>query len=205
MRRFKSARGLLHEPPGARSADRAPLHPVPISPPRGRGPDARGRVAHHAASRARAHAPSAGTTPATAVPLLTRPAPVADPVPVSALLPPLLLLLWSGAVATLVTSFVLAPLLGEPHGAIALAPQHPRLGQAALLGLLVLPLLFGAAFAIIHEANLLTGLALGSLHAAALAARSVRSGGQDLLRDNRNRLLLCLAYGALLGFTYVTP
>lgn len=140
-----------------------------------------------------------------APPALTIAAPEADPHPVSTLLPPALLLLWSGAAATLVAALVLAPLLGESAGAIALAPRRASLPQALLLGLLVLPLLYGMLLSLIGEANLVTGAILGSMHAALLALRSVRLGGRDLLRENTNRLLLCIAYGALLGFTYVTP
>jgi hypothetical protein len=123
---------------------------------------------------------------------------------VSTLLPAALLLLWSGAAATLVASLVLAPLLGESAGALAVAPR-PSQPQAMLFGLLVLPLLYGVVLSLIHEANLVTGAILGSVHAAVLALRSVRYGGRDLLRENTNRCLLCIAYGALLGFTYVTP
>lgn len=123
----------------------------------------------------------------------------------SALLPPALLLLWSGIAATLLAAFVIAPMLGESAAALGWSTTAPTRGQGLLFGLLLLPVIYLIAFSLMHEANLINGALLGALHAVALGVRSHRHGGTELLRENGNRLILCIAYGALLGFAYVTP
>jgi hypothetical protein len=124
---------------------------------------------------------------------------------VSALLPPALLLLWSGLAATLLSGLVLAPLLGESTAGLGLAPTRARLPAALLLGLLVLPVFYALGFLLLRNANLITGALLGILHALVLAARSLVQGGGPLLRQNGRRLVLCIVYGALLGFAYTMP
>lgn len=123
----------------------------------------------------------------------------------SALLPPTLLLLWSGLAATLLASLVLAPLAGVSAASLSPAPTQPRLPSALLLGTFVLPFLYAIGFGLLSEANLLTGALLGVVHAGLLGARSFLTGGRDLLRRNGRRMLLWVAYGALLGFAYTVP
>lgn len=123
----------------------------------------------------------------------------------SALLPPTLLLLWSGLAATLFASLVLAPLAGVAAASLSPAPAQPRLLTALLLGTFVLPFLYAIGFGLLSEASLLTGALLGVVHSALLGARSFLTGGRDMLRRNGRRMLLWVAYGTLLGFAYTVP
>ena len=123
----------------------------------------------------------------------------------SALLAPALLLFWSGIAATAFTGLVAAPLLGTRLADLALAPRRPATGRALALGLAGYPLAYGLAFAAAGTASLATGTLFGTAHAALLALLSLRHGGRSLLRANGARLLLCVLYGAMLGFAFVTP
>ena len=143
--------------------------------------------------------------PAATASLLTVPRPGDDPLPMSALLPPLLLLLWSGLAATLVTTLVLAPLFGVSAAALSPAPARPRVLSALLAGTLALPLVYALGFALLREASLLTGTLLGGVLALGLVGRSVAAGGRELLRENGRRGLIWVAYGTLLGFVHTIP
>jgi hypothetical protein len=123
----------------------------------------------------------------------------------TAFLPAALLLAWSAIAATAATAFVAAPLLGHSPSALALSPTRPRTGRALLLGLLGYPLVYALGFAVLGEANLLTGTLLGLGHALIVALTLLRNGGSMLLRENATRLLLFVGYGAVLGFAFLVP
>jgi hypothetical protein len=123
----------------------------------------------------------------------------------SALLLTALLLLWSGIAATAVTGLVAAPFFGEKPAAIALNGQPQASGGALLLGLAVYPLCYALGFATLGEASLATGALLGTAHAAVLGLLALRRGGRKRLHATRARMLLCVLYGAMLGFAFVTP
>lgn len=123
----------------------------------------------------------------------------------SALLPAALLLFWSGIAATAVTGLVAAPLIGERFASLAPPTRRPREGRAIWLGLAIYPLCYALGFALLREANLLTGAVLGLAHATVFGLLAVRLGGRQALRDNATRLLLCVIYGVVLGFAFVAP
>lgn len=120
-------------------------------------------------------------------------------------LPAALLLAWSAIAATAVTSLVAAPLLGQPAAALGLAPRHPSTARTILLGLVGYPIIYALGFAVLGEANIITGTLLGAGHALIVAIVLLRHGGSFLLRDSLTRLPLFVIYGALLGFAFLIP
>lgn len=120
-------------------------------------------------------------------------------------IPPALLLFWSAIAATALTGLVAAPLVGERFASIALAPRAPVAGRALWQGLVAYPLAYALGFKALGEANLITGLLLGSMHAALLALLAFRSGGRELVRASVTRMLLLVVYGGVLGFAFVMP
>jgi hypothetical protein len=114
------------------------------------------------------------------------------------------LLLWSALAATLICVWMLGVLMPEA-GARALAPRAGRAprAQALLLGVLVYPLFYALAFQLLREANLLVGAGLGVGHALLLAVIALPN--QVPAPAAVQRALAVIAYGALLGFVYVTP
>lgn len=138
------------------------------------------------------------------MPLTLRPR--ADESPgVPAQLPAWPLLFWSGLVATVICVWMLGALVPDA-GARALAPFARRAAplQALVLGVLVYPILYAVPFQLLHRATLPTGALLGLLHALLLfAPRSARTA------TDRPALLwragTVVLYGAILGFTYLTP
>jgi hypothetical protein len=123
----------------------------------------------------------------------------------SSLIPPALLLFWSGIAATALTGLVAAPLVGERFASIALSPRVPVSGRALWQGLIAYPAAYALGFMALGEANLLTGVVLGAMHAALLALLALRTGGRELVRASVTRMLLLVAYGGVLGFAFVTP
>jgi len=122
----------------------------------------------------------------------------------STLLPPVLLLCWSGIAATTLTGLVAAPLLGEPFASFALGPRRPSTAGALWLGLALYPLAYALGFAALGKATIITGAVLGLAHAAVLAILALRLGGRALVAASTRRMLLCVCYGAVLGFAVVT-
>ena len=123
----------------------------------------------------------------------------------SALLPALLLLCWSGIAATAITGFIAAPLLGQPFAGLALSARTTSTARALWHGAVLYPLAYGLGFAALGQATVITGAALGTLHAALLALLTLRRGGGQLLRASLPRMLLFAIYGSVLGFAFVTP
>lgn len=116
-------------------------------------------------------------------------------------MPAWLLLAWSGLAAALVSACVRA-LLAFPREGSAFR----RLVGATVLGLFVLPVVYGFAFEAIGRADLMTGALLGLLHGLIEAAVLFRSATPA----NRRRaiaqgLLGGLSYGVAIGFLYLVP
>ena len=123
------------------------------------------------------------------------------------LTPSWLLLVWTGLAATLAIAAIFAPLFGSrgPRGSVYFFRPRafPDFLLLALLGILVYPLVYGFIFDSIHVASAFSGAVTGALHGVALVAISA-------IRRRRPEmpgitLLLYVAYGAVLGFFYVTP
>lgn len=114
------------------------------------------------------------------------------------------LLLWSGLAATVITVWILGVLM-PAAGAHALAPQARRMPglQAFALGVFVYPLAYAIPFQLLHNANLVTGAVLGIAHALLLALTGTPE--RPDLHAAGQRAASVILYGALLGFTYVTP
>jgi hypothetical protein len=117
-----------------------------------------------------------------------------------------LLLIWTGLAATIFAAAVVAPLAArETRGSLLfMRPASVTdLLLLAVLGIIVYPAVYGTILDALHSASILTGAALGLAHALVLllTARVQRIGSTAV----RTLFLTHVAYGAVLGFLYVTP
>lgn len=128
---------------------------------------------------------------------------VPESLPVSTLLPSWPLLWWSGLAATLTSVWILGTLMPQAGGH-ALAPRARRAALPAwLLGVFVYPLGYALPFQLMHDASLILGATFGIGHAVLL----ILAGGRERpgMPVIMQRVATVIAYGAVLGFSYVTP
>lgn len=142
---------------------------------------------------------------ATATPALDAVRPAGDPHHV---LPDTswLLLIWTGLAATIFAAAVIAPLAARGVSGSVLFMRPASIADTALLallGIVVYPAIYGTILDTLHSASILTGAAIGVAHAIVLVfALGINRRGNATIRAI---LLTHVAYGAVLGFLYVTP
>ena len=117
-----------------------------------------------------------------------------------------LLLIWTGLAATIFAAAVVAPLAARGERGALLFMRPASIADACLLaalGVIVYPAIYGTILDAMHSASILTGAALGLAHAIVLtlSPRSSRRVNATV----RAIVLTHVAYGAVLGFLYVTP
>lgn len=120
--------------------------------------------------------------------------------------PAWLLLIWSGLGAACAAAAVGAVIRGVDRGSWSLAPlprsrMHGAL-WSLLAGMFAYPIVYGTLFELFQRADLPTGAMLGLVHAAVLFPSVKRRAA---LHPAIRAAAAHLAYGAALGFLYVTP
>ena len=102
---------------------------------------------------------------------------------------------------------IIAPVTGAggPRGTVLYMRPSEWTGWVFLfvLGAIIYPFLYGGLFALLRHASIFTGTVLGALHAAVFVGAQLAAGKQP--NSIRLTFVPYVAYGAVLGFLYVTP
>lgn len=122
------------------------------------------------------------------------------------IMPAWLLLLWSGLAAAGAAALVAYAIGGVRRASWSLAPTPRSRSHGAawslLGGMVVYPLLYGVTFELLQRADVITGLILGTIHAAVIFAVARRRG---TIRAALRAAFAHIAYGAVIAFLYITP
>jgi hypothetical protein len=120
--------------------------------------------------------------------------------------PSWLLLVWSGFAATCAAATAGSLLGGRAPRAWALVPRPPSasasLAASLLAGAVLYPIFYGLAFEITSRADVLTGLAMGTVHGSLAFALSRPAAAH---RPALRLAAMHVVYGATIAFLYVTP
>jgi hypothetical protein len=122
------------------------------------------------------------------------------------IVPAWLLLIWSGLAAASAAAIAAPAIGGVQVAAWSLAPApRSRLHGAVwslAAGAFAYPLIYGAAFELLHRADITAGLILGAIHGAIMFAVARPKGTP---RSALRAAFAHLVYGAVMGFLYITP